>query len=74
MRGNTEITKDSHYHNKTMKESMLELKNIVLELREEVRPVLFQSKMETTDISQYFPANNNEMIEAFLVQDDDFQQ
>ena len=51
---------------------MLEILDNTKEIKNTMQQHSFHMKMDTTDISNFFPIRNDEAMETFMKQDDDW--
>lgn len=67
-----DYAKEGHSDDQLIKAGIAELKRHVLEIKEELSTYTFHMKMQTEDMSAYFPANDSDIINKFMEQDAGF--
>ena len=65
-RGILDYVKENHYFHKANKEELESVKSIALEIKDDVKNSMFQIKMEEANITEFFPAQDNDSISRFM--------
>lgn len=71
-RGVLDYCKEGHENDKLIIAGINELKTLYLDVKKELSAFSFHMKMQTDDVSQFFPANDNETILKFMNEDEQF--
>lgn len=72
-RGIMDFARDGHKNDQIIMSGIAELRALYNEVQKDVKAFSFYIQMGTEDVSNYFPANDNETINRFLLEDEDYK-
>lgn len=67
-----EYVRSNYHDHQEEKRTLSSMEAMFKELKEDMKVMNFHLKMETADLSNFFPAKDNDQIHRFMIQDADF--